>query len=462
MRIPCLLTICFTASTSFAQTSGITYDVRVFYVTCPIEVGAPHKVDINGDGVPENVCNAYRRSLAEVGATLETGIRLNDAGDTLCWDSTDASLPQGVVCITRSDGVANGDTISIVEPDPFQYLAERADGRYNLHTCETGTSITVRYWQSNTSAVRVESTLAHDREPLLGVALDVGPPADASRVTFHINTPTDEWHDCIVFDPKTADGARIMVFVRMRGSHEAIATADASPGMERYSFEFQIMSIPRKTGIKFVEAIETDPAFRVLAGKAQRITALNKKKPVIEEISKVAERVGNAKDVVLLSAPRVTMDSERTARMFKNQITQRTDGERSRPFGPWGATNPILGEFVINPRAGLAIIADILYPIPNDVGAPTREWAGIACAVSANPGPDKTTVSATIAPAMRTMVGLNKFVEQGFRADVQMNLGEPEWFTFEDKVTQGRILVRVIAEAVPPAVSDDFFYWGRP
>lgn len=109
----------------------------------------------------------------------------------------------------------------------------------------------------------------------------------------------------------------------------------------------------------------------------------------------------------------------------------------------------ILNALLLKPRPGTAIIADIITQ--------KGEWAGVACGVVANPGPNKNTISATIAPVIRTMVGLDKYVECGFRADIQFMVGKSQWFIFENKANPGTVLIEMKADVIPPMISSDFY-----
>lgn len=286
------------------------------------------------------------------------------------------------------------------------------------------------------------STLAHRREPVEGVALEIGPLSNSASAKFAIDTPPNEWHDYMVFDPMTPDGARILVFIRMRGSPEAIAAADASPTLEQYSFEFKISNVPSSLYEKLIAAVTVDSEFKTRTGEAQRIVPLDESRPLYDQIALEPKRGRKTANVELLSAPRVTLYSERTTKT----MTSNRPWEEDRPTLPKKSIlNPFLTEF----RPGMAVIADIRTQ--------GQEWSGIACGVVANPGASANTVSATIAPVLRTQVGLDNYVLYGFCADVQLTLGKPAWFMFENKANPGTILVQIQSEAVMPDVLPDFF-----
>ena len=441
MRLAALAGMLASLCASATGTNGITYDIRAFYVTVPFDVGKPQDVDINGDGIVDRTCNAYRRSLSEANATHESGLKLNDKGDVLHWDPAD-TLPNGVVCIASSDGVSNGSTVVITEPEPFQYLAERKDGCYDLRETETGTAISVQFWGNDISMIWIGSTLAHQREPLEGVALDVGPLSQSAFAKFAVTTPPNEWHDYMVFDPVTADGARILVLVRMHGSAEAIAEANASPTLEQYSFEFKISNVPSSLNEKLFATVAVDSEFKTQTGEAKRVIPLDETRPLYDQIALEPKRGRKTANVELISAPRVTLYSERTTKTMTSN--RPWDADRPTP-----ARKTILDPVLSELRPGMAVIADIMTQ--------GKEWSGIACGVVANPGVSANTVSATIAPMLRTQVGLDNYVSYGFCADVQIILGKSAWFIFENKANPGTILVQVQADAVLPDVSPDFF-----
>lgn len=441
MRFIALACVLSSQYVSATQTDGITYDIRAFYVTMHFDVGKPEDTDINGDGILDRTCTAYRRSLAEVNASPDTGLRLNGKGDLLRWEFAEA-LPEGVACIASSDGVKNGSSVAITEPLPFQYLAKRNDGRYDLREAESGTTISVQYWGNNISMVWMESTLAHQRESLEEVSLDVGPPRKTAFAKYAIETPPNEWHDFMVFDPRTADDARILVFVRMHGSPEAIAAANTSQKLEQYSFEFKISNVPSSLSEKLFAICTIDSEFKTQVGEAQRIIPLDEMRPLYDQIDVEPKRGRKTEYVELISAPRVTFFSERTTKIMTN--SKPWDVDRPKP-----AKESIFNPYLMEVRPGTAIIADILTQ--------GNEWSGMSCGVVANPGASANTVSATIAPVLRTQVGLDNYVLYGFCADVELTLGKSAWFAFENKAKPGTVLVQVQAEAVMPNIWPDTF-----
>lgn len=467
-RVPCIAALVFASLPALGQASGIAYDVRVFYATCatPVPIQGNDRNGIEGFDLQGII------RLADCGATPENGLRLNDAGGVLFWDKKGAPAVPGVACIAAQDNLPNRTAIAIDTGERLQYIDYDDRNRFVLReTAEpAGYTLALAYAGNGATRVSLSERFSTAREPVPGVRLDVGKPKPGTNANLLVRSPDNVWEECIVFGRNDTRAGQFLVFVRVHATPEALAKEVQFP-VEQYSIELKIFGAPKKTAAKLKEIIVPDPEVRPIAGSAQVIKNFNVGEKVIaaDDPVRVLELVNSFKGVELLSAPRVTVFSERSSRI-RNGPSENND---SRPaskhyISPFDAV-PILDEFLKLRRHNAAIVADT---VSNPADKPARvianpngsenpanspalgQWSGIVWGVSLDPGPQPNTVSLDLAVVMRQRVR-NDFHDTGFRFQLMANLGKSLWFTTANDHTGERI-VQATIEQVPYDSSNRF------